>query len=216
MITINALFDRRMNDANEGIEAGFTSKAAQKRVFEDLNSAYGIVKDRLHGAEMQECRTKGEAAGLTEWNDMWQQIGISDNFPFDLHNVRDRHVAIAEGYIEGMGEVVKMLMDLRAMVKEMPITPVVKDTKVEDFRAAVETEIKSELDRLKVSYHRALDLGRFFGGLYVSANTHWVVNEHGTEFLRTFWYLNGELTRFNVIAAAYEQLVEEGVIEPKS
>ena len=55
------------------------------------------------------------------------------------------------------------------------------------------------MERLQVRYLEAIDLCELVGdegfrmkGL--SANSHYVTNEHGTTFLRTFYYLQGKLT----------------------
>lgn len=62
------------------------------------------------------------------------------------------------------------------------------------------------MQRRGEQYAHAVKLGEVFGGMPVTANTHWVVNEHGHGFWRTFWYLDGELTPLNVLVAAHQEL----------
>jgi hypothetical protein len=52
----------------------------------------------------------------------------------------------------------------------------------------------------------AIVLGTIFNGLPVQAHTHQVTNQYGTTFLRTFYYLFGDLTPLNIIIAAAEEL----------
>ena len=62
------------------------------------------------------------------------------------------------------------------------------------------------MQRRGEQYAHAVKLGEVFGNMPVTANTHWVVNEHGNGFWRTFWYLDGELTPLNVLVAAHQEL----------
>lgn len=41
------------------------------------------------------------------------------------------------------------------------------------------------------------------------ANVHYVTNQHGTTFLRAFYYLNGTLTPLSIIIAAAEAKARE-------
>ena len=103
-------------------------------------------------------------------------------------------------------------MSLREIIKSEEINRVEVDNSQRELRQRVERTIAEEMGRIGKQYAAALDLGRVLKGLPVTANSHFVTNRFGTTFVRTIWFLNGKLTRFNVIAAAYEALVDEGTI----
>ena len=65
-------------------------------------------------------------------------------------------------------------------------------------------KLAPELKLRQEQYNNALRLHDIFGGLPVHANVHYVTNQHGTTFLRAFYYLNGTLTPLSIIIAAAE------------
>lgn len=182
-------------DAAAAFEAGFISKAAQKRALDDLNRAYSRARDEATNAMLAAKRDAGGDVSADYWE-----------LPFDLHNVRDRHVAIFTAWTPG--HAVADMVAMRAEIKAAAIAaPVVNETK-----ARVETvrrSIVEEMERRKAQYVEALAIGRLFGGLPVSVNAHWVHGHKGAVFLRHFFYLRGRLTPLNTIIAAAEQLERE-------
>jgi hypothetical protein len=193
MATNSRSYEFNVDRATAALEAGFATKAAQKDALADVATAYFRVREIASEAALA---AKDDA---TYWG-----------LPFDIHQVREaKHAAF-------FGEEwsrVAFLVDLRNAIKSSEIVRVESPNKAEtELRARVERTISEEMARIGKQYADAIDLGRILKGLPVSANSHYVTNEFGTTFIRTFWYLNGELTRFNVIAAAYEALVHEGTI----
>jgi membrane-associated HD superfamily phosphohydrolase len=53
----------------------------------------------------------------------------------------------------------------------------------------------------KAQFVEGLEIARMFNGLPVSVNAHWVHGHKGTNFIRYFFYLAGELTPLNMIMA---------------
>jgi hypothetical protein len=58
----------------------------------------------------------------------------------------------------------------------------------------------------KSQYARGLELHEIFGNLRVSANVHMVRNQHGTTFIRAFYYMDGKLTPLNMILAVAQEI----------
>lgn len=179
--------------AAEALEAGFATKAAQKDALDDVSIAYRAVRYVVTEAFLD----AGEA------DRTW-------DVPFDLHQVRGaKHAAL----FGAEWNRVALLVDLRAAIKGAEIKRVENPNKAEvELKGRVIATIEEEMARIGAQYAEAIDLGRTLKGLPVTARTHYVTNEFGTTFLRTFWFLNGKMVRFNVIAAAYEALIDEGAI----
>lgn len=174
--------------AAAAFETGFASKAAQKRALDDLNRAYSRARDAATGAMLA-------AKVDTVSPDYWE-------LPFDLHNVRDRHVAILEVWTPG--HAVADMVAMRAEIKAATIAaPVVNETaaKVETVRRS----IVEEMERRKAQFVQGLDMADRFGGLSVSVNAHWVHGHKGAVFLRHFFYLFGRLTPLNTIIAIADE-----------
>ena len=200
---------RNLDDALEAAADTFSSKAAQKRVLDDLNRAYNDARDAYGEIYRVELFANDEAAG---GRDAWDAAAFLDarEVPFDLHHVRDLHVERIGEYSAEAANIVRAARFIRAEVKAAEIVPPVKaDAAEKEAEARVQRSIREEMDRLGKMYHEALDLGRIFNGLPVSANVHMVTNAHGTTFLRAFYYLNGKRTPINVILAAAQTLADE-------
>ncbi len=184
MLTVEARIDR----VNEKFSQGFPSKAAVKDALGDLSWAYDSLKDTL-----------GEACLAVKNDDLYWAL------PMFLHHWRH-----SERFLNALPEteptvrLVEQLVDLRNAVKNAPVTP--KGTPKTTREAEVTRAVRSLMETRKASYERGLKLAEIFGGLHVTANVHLVTNHFGTQFLRAFYYLNGELTAVNVIIAIAEKL----------
>lgn len=183
--------------AQDAFEAGFASKAAQKRAMDDLNCAYRYEREALMktilAARTPETAEQNHA-------DYWAVFA-------DLHQVRERHFEIAARYADTFG-IVREMIALRAAIKDAEIIAAPRNESAAKVEAIRKT-ITEEMERRKAQYIEALEIGRHFGGLPVSVNAHWVHGHKGTVFLRHFFYLRGKLTPLNLIMAAAEQLERE-------
>lgn len=188
----------------------FPSKAEQKRVLDRLNRAYDAAREAYGEAYRAELFANDERFG---GRDKWDAAGFlaAREVPFDLHHVRDEHIARIEAYASRAAEIVAAARTARADVKATPVAArmVKTDVEIEERKIAISRTIEEEMKRLNLMYYQALDLGRAFGGLPVSANVHLVTNQHGTTFVRAFYYLDGKRTPLNVILAAAQTLAEE-------
>lgn len=173
---------------------GFTSKSGQQNAIADLNRAYDVgVKGMIQDELLQLDRAERDE----QWNTLYWGIP-------DLHNWKAKHSELFARFIENVA-LAEQLVALRASIKAAPVnTPVRAEPSPYEVKAR-ET-LMELIQRRQTQYLEAVALGEVFGGLPVSANTHLVTNEHGTTFLRTFFYLRGEFTPLNVIIAAAEEL----------
>lgn len=204
-----------ITSAQAAFEAGFASKAAQKRALEDLNRAFDRTRNALTDAIL-----KARTPETEEQNhaDYW---GI----PYDLHQVRDRHFEIAARYTEDFG-IVRDMIALRAAIKAAPLAPAPVKSEIEVKAETVRRSIVEEMERRKAMFVEGLEIGRIFAALYprknkdgtdagpaaslpVSVNAHMVWGHKGAVFPRHFFYLRGKLTPLNTILAIADQLERE-------
>lgn len=189
-MTASTYIDRAMTAYN----AGFTSKSGRQTALSNLSQAYDMgVKSMIHDELLQTDRA--------ERDDQWTTLywGIPD-----FHNWKPKHSALFARFTENVA-LAEQLIALRASIKDAPVNaPARKEPSPYEVKAR-ET-LMELLERRRSQYLEAVALGEIFGGLPVSANTHLVTNEHGTTFLRTFFYLRGTLTPLNTIIAAAEEL----------
>lgn len=189
--------------ATEAFNNGFTSKSAAKRAMDDVSRAFDLIDRELKDA----CLDLGRgddmpaAANVVYWD-----------FPSYPHQFKAKHIAMVR---DAFGDRFDALMveagelaALREAIKSAPVVPPVKDETKAIANRIVET-IRARMDRLNVRYLEAIDLTTVFEDGFVmkglSANSHYVTNDHGTTFLRTFFYLNGKLTPLNLILAAAQE-----------
>jgi hypothetical protein len=201
---------RSLNDAIEGLTFDvFTSKAAQKRVLDRLNKAYEYASHAY--ADLYRADLTAKLAGTSERdNEAISLFFSSREVPFDLHHVRDLHIDRIKEYSAELADLVTRARDLRIDTKACEIVAPVKANAAEVAKVAqIHRTIGEEMRRLEKMYHRGLDLGRLFGGLNVYANVHLVTNQHGTNFLRAFYYLEGTRTPLNTLLAVLQKLEEE-------
>lgn len=182
--------DRRFNDAAAALEAGFSSEAARKVAIQDVTRAYDYgFKEAVHTALLAIARDDRSA----NWDDLYWGTP-------DLHVWKPKHAALFADFA-GAVAFAQTCADLRAAIKAAPITPKAPKS---DRAEAVVSQVRNLIELRKEQFGRALRLHEIFGRLPVTASWHWVINEHGTEFTRVFFYLAGRLTPLNVILAALD------------
>jgi hypothetical protein len=198
----------------------FSSKAVQKKALDLLNVAYGLAKSAFTDTLVRAAKS----------NPSEQLDALLWAIPFDLHQFRPKHeegiLRAKSSYPEDAPEwdtfnnacdalldTVAQLQELREDVKETPV--VSRPPKVENpVETAVRAHVLEIHKRRNQSYLRSVDLGRFFREEYgvrlpLSASSHYVVNQRGTAFLRTMYYLNGRRTSLDVILATLDTLEGE-------
>lgn len=191
-----------VSTAADAFEAGFQSKAAQKRSLEALNRAYSMIRDEVFNAVL--------AVANAKWPEYCDErsnhFDKYDVLPFDLHQVRDRHFeAVAEFpvFIQ-----VRDLIALRAEIKAAPIVEKVADVQAERVETIRRT-IVEEIEMRKAQFVEGMEVARLFNGLPVSVNAHLVHGHKGAVFVRHFFYLRGKLTPLNMILGIADAFMRE-------
>lgn len=185
--------------AHAAFARGFPSKAAQKSATDDLNRAHEICRQDIQNLVLaidRDART--EAHNNVYW-------GLAD-----LHVWKPKHSALVLGTFpeaEPTVRLIEQLVDLRAVIKAAPV--VKAERKTDDREAAVTKSVRDIMELRQAQYAHGLKLHDLFGGLPVHANVHVVTNQHGTTFLRAFYYMNGTLTPLNVILAVLQTKARE-------
>lgn len=184
-----------VENANAKFEAGFTTKAAQKDALDDLNRAYAMLRKDIQGLCLKvahEDRT--EAQNALYW-------GLPD-----LHNWKPKHTAAAVAVFpetQGTCTQIESLAELRLAIKASEIVRV--ERKADERVERVLKSIRELMELRGTQYETGLKLCEIFGQLPVSASAHYVTNQFGTTFLRTFFYMNGKLTPLNLIMAVLQE-----------
>lgn len=183
---------------------GFSSKAGQKVALDDVTRAYEMYKRALQDACLAARDADNQMAPAVK--------AVYWDVPSYPHLFKPAHADMVRAAFGGCFDAlladVAELVGLRAAIKAAPITPPAKDeTKVRAAR--VVESIKALMARRNAQYLNAIDLSEVVGdGVVIhglTANSHYVTNEHGTTFLRTFYYLYGALTPLNTILAGCEE-----------
>lgn len=189
--------------ATKAFEAGFTSKAGQKSATDDLNRAaeflHGDVKAICFGLRGPEQGSKfPERAESAYWMNL------------DLHLWNAKRRAELLGYLPEAEAIANQFDDLAALRKVIKSAEVVKvERKTDEREVTIQKSIRELMELRKSQYERGLKLHDLFDGLPVHGNVHYVVNQHGTCFTRTFYYLNGVLTPLNIILAVLDTKARE-------
>lgn len=196
------------------INAGQAIKAQVKEVNEALARAYKKIHDAHHLQTIDEEIAKSGYKTFPEHNQAaWVQYleGVhARDLPFDLHNIREaKHRAIAES--TGNWGAIAELFALRAEVKAVPIAPKAPagPTTEEKIKTAVLKTFSELTEARKKEFDWAkaimVEMERFVDGvryLPIGVRHVYCANQWGTHWIRLDWYLAGNKTAFNVIAAA--------------
>ena len=172
---------------------GFTSKASKKDALQKLNYSYSHLREDLHYILLT---VDMDTRKMEVWNELYW------GSPSDLHCWREKHSILFGELFEEIVEEIEVLFELRTAMKETEVVPPVKIETPEQIKAnKVEKTIEEIMEGHKERFLNGYSLTEEFGGLEVTANSHWGMNQHGTQFIRTFYYLFGKVTALNTICA---------------
>jgi hypothetical protein len=196
-----------INRATEQFEAGFTSKAAQKRALEDVNRAFELarksIQDWCLGKMHDHYQASGER-GLPEVDALYYGL------PMYPHEWRVKHAEMVRALHPEADEAIALfdqIVDLRNAIKNTEIVKI--ERKANEQIERVYKSVREIMELRKSQYAHGLKLHDLFGGLHITANVHSVVNEHGTQFLRAFYYMSGVLTPLQIIIAVMQAKADE-------
>lgn len=99
-------------EAKAAIAKGFTTKAAQQEAIATLNRGYEKARNWAHDRQIEAAPSEYPARS---------EFFAARDLPFDLHNVRAKHLPILAEYVPGLDRIVQDLIDTRAEVKAAPV-----------------------------------------------------------------------------------------------
>ena len=176
---------------------GFSSKASKKRALDNLNRAYDAVREEISNFMLRVPREERD----NTWNKLYWEL------PFNLYQWKAKHndAFLGEGFEKEVKEI-KGLIEYREAIKSTEVVPPFKaESPEQKTREEIESYLHSLYKGQQEKYVNGVELADKFGGLHVTANAHWVTNQHGTVFTRHFFYLFGKLTALNTIIAVAQQ-----------
>lgn len=206
----NVKFEMLMNEVSEMVEAGFKSKAAQKRALEKCTSMMGLVRNEFSSFYL-------DSVSLAERNlDLPEHEAAVDLYYAQPNTATfGKYLVKAEKAMPWMDkEVLNMLLaygeQVVAMIAVVKATEIkAPEPKVSDKEIAIKESIMDIMNRRGEQYNRCLRLDEMFGRMCVTANVHIVHGHKGTVFLRAFYYVLGNLTPLSVIIAAMEEVARK-------
>lgn len=186
--------------ANTAFEAGFASKAAKQAALGDITRAYELLRAEITSLVLNIAHDERTAAH----NDVYWDL------PSYPHQWKAKHRTLSLSVFpqtEAICGQIEELVAFRAAVKDAEVVKVERqaDERVE----RVQKSIRHMMEQRQADYARGLDLSKLFGGLSVTANVHLVTNQHGTTFLRAFYFMHGRMTALSVIMAVVQTLADE-------
>ena len=199
---MNAKFEKYLLLATDSFNAGFTSEASKKAALKYLNIAYNELNDKLHNVILDQPRGSDDKMSPTLHSLYW-------DIPDNLHQWRIGFAERLLTAIPSLKDQVQQIEELLELRNTMKDAEVVAPTKTESTEAKIMMSIKEIMELRKTQYERGLNLYDLFNGLPVTANVHYVTNQHGTTFLRAFYYMSDTLTPLNVIVAVLQEKNKE-------
>lgn len=185
-----------VNQANEKFETGFTTMAAQKQALQDLGRAYEILTQEIQDLYLAIPRAeRTEAQDNVYW-------GLANY----LNNWKPKHTSLVLNVFpqaEIFTSQIETLAELRKTIKSAEI---VKVERIANPKIATVTKTIHDMVALrKEQFQTGMKLCEVFGNLPVSINWHYVTNQHGTSFIRVFYFMANKLTPLNMILAILEE-----------
>lgn len=189
--------------ATKAFEAGFTSKSGQKYATSDLSRAADLLRAEIHGICF-------DLRGPEQFSKFPERAESAYWMNTDLHLWNEKRRAELLGYLPEAEAIANQFDDLAALRKVIKSAEVVKvERKADEREIRIQKSIRELMELRKSQYERGLKLHDLFDGLPVHGNVHYVVNQHGTCFTRTFYYLNGTLTPLSIILAVLDTKARE-------
>jgi hypothetical protein len=192
--------------ALDALNNGFTSKAGAKNAAADVTRAYETLRRELQDACLATPRIDDRGSMEAPVEAVYWDV------PSYPHQFKAKHsdlirAAFGDRFDALIANAFE-LVALREAILAAPVAAPMKDEAKVQAARIVES-IRERMDRLNVRYLEAIDLTTVFEDGFVmeglSANSHYVTNEHGTTFLRTYFFLFGKLTPLNLILAAAQE-----------
>lgn len=171
----------------------FSSKSQQKEALGAVTWVYSQVRDEIQDIILN---TEGYRDNK-HLNDLYWDI------PSYLHLWKAKHTKMFSEISEELVSKIEYLVAVRSEFKVKEVVKLEKaDSEVTEMHSRVVKSVTELIEQRKAQYNHAIDLKEIFGDMGVSVTPHYVRNQHGTSFIRCFFFLNGKLTPLSVIMAA--------------
>ena len=181
---------------------GFPTEAAKIRAIEELNEGFGEVRNRLQESLVAKAKVTGKT-NMDKTN-----FFHLNSIPEKLKKVKDGHINLIESYL-GEGNTVRKMQMLTELINMAPvdrslINPFAE--RHEEVRKALAVHAK----KVKKDNIEGIELPEIFGDLAlehfnVTVNLH-KSSRNGKEYVRSFFYLNGELRPLYLIFALQDAI----------
>ena len=188
--------EQLIETANNSFEAGFTTMTQKKETLSNLGRAFEHLVYQIQELVLNIDRNQW----TKEHDDIYWELPA-------LHVWKPKHTALVLNTFpnaKSITDKIEQLVDFRVAVKNADVVKVERNAQPEII-TKIQTTIRNRMEIAKAKYAHGLKLQEIFGKLNVSVNVHYVVNQHGTGFIRAFYYMNGILTPLNVIIAVMQE-----------
>jgi hypothetical protein len=224
--TMDERQQRLLDEVEAALDSGFKSKSQKNEATSKLGRIWERITDKISSAINDKIWDDYAAKGLTtdfdEFGNLpaayiqWQETFAEPErekgeLPMSLSHVRDKHLEKIRTYFPEHYEDVLYIKNLLDTIKTAEVTPL--PPKSDPLEKKVEGRVKSLFDQMakrQQQFTDAVEMGKLFGGLPVSAYAHWGRSKYGRDFVRVFYYLNGRVTPLSVIIAAAQALEDKG------
>ena len=207
----NSAFNRYSKILNRAMQAMcvdyFNTKSAQKDVVTDLSRAYEELREvvnveYLETVPYEDRRTMQMSPINLRKHELYCAL------PYSLAHFRAKHADEILALYPHLSNIVDRMNTLFAFRDEVRETPIMRvEPKAKDpMTEKVERTIIDIMAKCKADYAHGISLMEVFGYMNITASVHVVVNQYGTRFHRSFYYMDGRLTRLNVIIAVYQEM----------
>lgn len=190
-------YEEYLNKAHDSFEKGFTSKAAKNKANSFLLLAYEQVINSLREKILLD-RSESDSR-FDELTEIYYQVP-------QFHHWKEKHNELFSDY-KSHTSYISDLVELRKAIKESEIIKIERESNHQE--EIVRKTITEEIAKRKEQFVEGLRLAHLFNGLNVCVNAHYVTNQHGTQFVRHFFYLNGKLTPLTMLIAIAQTYQKE-------
>ncbi|QAX97877.1 hypothetical protein ASswx1_234 [Aeromonas phage Asswx_1] len=206
----NEKFNEIMENVVGMVEAGFVSKAGQKRALNECAKMMELVRAEFSSFYLDSINIEQRNMNLPEHEaavDLYYAQPNTATFAKYLVKAEKAMPWMDKALCEELVSMGEQVVAMIATVKNAPINQ--PEQKVSEKEAVIKKNIMEIMELRGEQFNRCLRLDEMFGRMMVTANVHLVRGHKGTVFVRAFYYVCGHLTPLNVIIAAMEEAAKK-------
>ena len=206
----NVKFNEIMESVVGMVEAGFVSKAGQKRALNECTNMMNMVRAEFSSFYLDSVSLEERNMDLPEHKaavDLYYAQPNTATFGKYLVKAEKAMPWMDKNQCEELVSMGEQVVAMIATVKNAPVNQ--PAPKVSEKEIAIKKSIMEVMEKRGEQFNRCLRLDEMFGRMLVTANVHLVHGHKGTIFLRAFYYVCGHLTPLSVIIAAMEEAAKK-------